>query len=132
MVSRTIRLLLLDDSSFFTEGMMERCEFEVAEYGIDVKVVDNLDEAIALVRSWSPDVILFDVYTDLAHSFELLARWKDVAFVVVTSEKHSQEIELRVLEAGASAFLPKPSTLEDIERVLHELLLFVPEAPSNH
>lgn len=131
MRSRTIRILFLDDNSFFTEGAVERCEIDGADYGIDARLVDNLDEAVALVRSWSPDVILFDVYTSLGHSFQLIDRWKDMAFVVVTSERHSREIEHRVLEAGASAFLPKPSTAEEIERILHELLLFVPEAPSN-
>lgn len=131
MRSRTIRILFLDDHSFFTEGAVERCEIDGADYGIDARVVDNLDEAVALVRSWSPDVILFDIYTSIGHSFHLIDRWKDIAFVVVTSERHSQEIELRVLEAGASAFLPKPSTTEEIDRALHELLLFVPEAPSN-
>jgi DNA-binding NarL/FixJ family response regulator len=131
MRSRTIRILFLDDNSFFTDGVVDQCEIEGAEYGIDARVVDNLDEATALVRSWCPDVILFDAYTAVAHSFELIARWKDVAFVVVMSECHSPEIELRILEAGASAFLPKSSSGEEIDRVLHELLLFVPEAPSN-
>ena len=130
MTYRIIKVLILDDGTQFTERLLEQCELGLNEFGIKARVVTSPEEAYSCVRSWSPEVIIFDAHTLLAHSFELVSRWKEAAFVIVTSDVHNSELEKRVLDAGASAYLVKPYEADEYERLLDEMIQFVPTLPS--
>jgi DNA-binding response OmpR family regulator len=130
MACRSIKLLIVDDGTQFTERLVDQCETVLGEFEIQTRVVSSCDEAYSCVRSWAPEVIIFDVHTTMAHSFELISRWKETTFIIVTSDKHSEEVEKRVITAGASAYLVKPYEADDYERLINEIIVFVPLLPS--
>lgn len=125
---RQVRLLVVEHNSFFPDvSSFDDLTSSNGSIGnLRVRVAEDFDEAVALVRSWSPDVIMFDVYTNVAHSFELIERWRDSAYLVVTSEKHCNDLEARAFKAGAHQFLIKPLTVEEVDTFLNDLVVFLP------
>jgi DNA-binding NarL/FixJ family response regulator len=117
----TIRVLLADD-----EGLV-RAGFRVLlERGPDIKVVGeaaNGDEAIALTRQYRPDVVLMDVRmpgTDgLTATRRILGdgRLPDVRVIVLTTFELDEYV-YAALQAGASGFLLKDVTPDDLRHAV--------------
>lgn len=132
MAYEIIKLLIIDDGTPFTERLVDQCDMCPVGYSIRPRVVGDLEEAGATIRTWRPEVVLFDAHTAIDNCFSLLERWSEAAFVIVTSYRHSAQIEESVLKSGAAAYLVKPSDADDFERLLEEIIRFVPPLPSSH
>jgi CheY-like chemotaxis protein len=88
---------------------------------------ENGAQAIKMVKSESPDLILLDVQMPVMDGVQVLSYLKkdpslaDIPVVVVTTIGRSQDREILV-KGGASALLPKPINGNDLIRVVQELL----------
>ncbi len=78
-----------------------------------VTAVSDGDEALALLETWSPDVMLLDLEMPRMDGFEVLARLRaderhrELPVIVVTGREDIAAID-RAFAAGATSFVAKP------------------------
>ncbi len=103
----SLRVLIADDAALtrrFLRAVLENCgQFEVAGEARDG------DMAVAMAQALQPDVVLLDLVMPRVYGTSALSRIRLVApnaMVIVVSGLDS-EFQSPVLEAGATAFLPK-------------------------
>jgi two-component system, NarL family, response regulator YdfI len=102
----TIRVLIANDHPVICEGLRlmlsEASEIEL------VGCATSMPEAIRMVGDWQPGVLLVDPYMQGQDGFRAIemirGEWPHVAIIVLTSHKN-EELMLRSLRVGASAYL---------------------------
>jgi DNA-binding NarL/FixJ family response regulator len=124
-----IRVLLVDDHRLFLSGVRTELEgtFEV------VGTASNVDDAIALVRSARPDVVLLDVHMPGGGALAVLAAVHDavpeVRFLALSVSDAADDV-IAVVRAGARGYVTKtigPEELIDaIRRVAEGDAVFSP------
>lgn len=111
----TRRVVLVDDHDLIRQGLrraFERSEdFEVAgEAG-------SIGEALTVVASAHPDVVVIDVRLPDGSGLDLVRRLRstssDVGIVVLTMYAGDEQL-FGALDAGASAFVPKDAPSDDV------------------
>jgi DNA-binding NarL/FixJ family response regulator len=115
-----IRVLLVDDQPLVRQGWRMRLALES-----DIVVVGeagNGAEALALVDTLRPDVVIMDVEMPVVDGIVATAQLKGrgrVA-VVVLSIRDDTEIRARSLEAGAVAFVSKQEPFARLLRAVRK------------
>jgi DNA-binding NarL/FixJ family response regulator len=119
-MSKTVRVMLVDDDELMRRGLAsvlssdERIEV-VAE-------ADNGRQAVQRARYARPDVVLMDVrmpeLDGIAATGELIADAPDARVVILTTFEEEAYI-LGALRAGASGFLLKRSSPEELIAAIH-------------
>lgn len=109
-----MRLLIIDDHQIVREGIANIASRE----GIDVVgEASNKEEAIALIAATSPNVITVDLSLPDGSGLEIVkfARKNDQKIgIVVISILDDDSNLIACMNAGASGFVSKTSTLNDI------------------
>lgn len=117
------KVLIIDDEWMTRDllrMMLERAGFEVLE------AVDGLD-ALKQVEETVPDTIILDVMMPGIDGYEVCRRLRqrpdtvDLP-VLMLSAKTQPEAAEEGLRAGATRYLPKPITYEDLIRNVREVL----------
>jgi two-component system response regulator NreC len=110
-----IRLLLVDDHAVVRSGLKVLLESET-----DVEIVGeagSAEEAIAAMTRLDPDVILMDIglpdRSGIDAAREVKMRSKKVAVVALTIHE-DKEYFFRMLEAGASGYVPKRAAPDEL------------------
>jgi DNA-binding response OmpR family regulator len=113
------RVLIADDEP----NIVTALEFLLKRSGYDVRSVANGDEALALMESYRPDVVLLDVMMPVRSGYEVCQRmreraeWRDIRIVMLTAKGREAEMS-KGLSLGADLYITKPfSTQELIEKV---------------
>jgi len=117
------KVLVVDDDQVIQQLLEVNLELE----GYDVKRASNGDEALKLVRSFKPDVVLLDVMMPKLDGREVCRRIKgdpttaDVPVIFLSARAQDMDVNSG-LELGASAYVTKPfdpvELLETVQRVL--------------
>lgn len=109
-----MKLLIIDDHQIVREGIAHLAKRE----GLDVVgEAGNKEEAIALIAAKSPDVITVDLSLPDGSGLEIVkfARKNDQKIgIVVISILDDDSNLIACMNAGASGFVSKTSTLDDI------------------
>jgi DNA-binding NarL/FixJ family response regulator len=109
-----VRVLIADDQRLFAQALRAALlEFEIDVIGI----AGDGAEAVRLVRELVPDVVILDVEMPRATGFEVmetLRREGTKTRVAVLTGGDSPEDRRRAAELGATAFLSKSQTLDEI------------------
>jgi DNA-binding NarL/FixJ family response regulator len=107
----TIRVLITDNHSMLRRGLRAACES-----ADDIEVVgeaENGEQAVALARDLSPDVILMDLNMPLMDGAEatrrILAHNAKIAVVVLSMFEEDEQV-LRAIQSGARGYLLKSKT----------------------
>lgn len=109
-----IQVLTVDDEDF-DRRLMHRALSSDARFG-DIIVTDSGENALRSASSLSGNaVIVTDVRMPMMDGFELIARLKACEQtrylpIVALSSSNSTDDRNNALEAGASSFIPKPSS----------------------
>jgi two-component system chemotaxis sensor kinase CheA len=117
------RILIAEDSDMIRETIRR----ELIEAGFDVQVARDGEEALGLARREQFDAVSTDVMMPNLDGYELTralradARYTHVPIVMVTS-KDERIDALRGYDAGADAYLTKPSDAGVLIRTLDSLL----------
>jgi DNA-binding NarL/FixJ family response regulator len=84
----------------------------------------NAEQALRLIPEHEPDVVLMDIELPDTSGIECTSRLKqllpDIQILILTVYKNS-ELIFKALEAGASGYLLKRSTPDDIIRAIREV-----------
>lgn len=103
------RILIVDDN----QAMVEALSIVVSARGHDAMTALSGEEALSLVESEVPDVMLLDLTMPGLDGFETLDRLrtmpagKDLPVLIITA-LDEEDLEGRVASAGGSALLRKP------------------------
>jgi CheY-like chemotaxis protein len=121
--SRRARILVAEDSPILREGLRR----ELTSAGFDVVTAVDGSEALQLARSQNFDAISTDVMMpkmdgyDLARALRKEPRYQTTPIVMVTS-KDARIDTLRGHDAGADAYLTKPTDPRKLVATLDALL----------
>ena len=113
------KVLIADDEP----NIVTSLEFLMTKGGYEVAIARNGDEALALVESFGPDLVLLDVMMPRRSGYEVCQRmrerpeWEHIKIVMLSAKGREAEVS-KGLAIGADAYVTKPfSNRELIARV---------------
>ncbi len=115
----TKKILIVDDEP----NIVISLEFLMKKEGFAVAVANDGDEALALVASFNPDLVLLDVMMPKKSGFEVCEalradpQYAELKIVMLTAKGRDTEMA-KGLAIGADAYVTKPfSTRELVDKV---------------
>lgn len=123
--SADIRILVVDDSS----SMRQLLEKELSREGYRIVTAEDGEQALDIIRSNPPDIILSDVYMPKMSGLELCEilhgdpLYSEIPFVVMSSENDAGNMR-RMMRYGAAAFIVKPFNIEQLMLSLNEIVSY--------
>ena len=112
------RVLVVDDE----RAILTVLRVKLGISGYDVSTASSGEEALALINSMHPDIMLLDVIMPGMDGFEVLRKVRAVSKLPVIVFSARQENVQKALSLGANYFLAKPLDLDDMVRRVEELL----------
>lgn len=115
----TIRILIADNHTLFSQGLRS-----LAETQTDFEVIGEVSdgrEAVAKSRELQPDVVLMDVVMPGLNGLDATRQIRQEApttRVLALSMHVDKRYVLGMLEAGASGYLAKDASFEEVARAL--------------
>lgn len=118
----TKRIIIFDDD----EDILSICTYILEEQGWDVKTFTNCNNIVDKVSDVAPDVILMDnwipdeggiIATQALKNHDTL---KNIPVIYFSA---NSDIQLLADHAGAESYLAKPFDLEELERVINNVLV---------
>ncbi len=117
-----IRAVLADDHTMFRQGLKEM----LATNGIEVVgEAENGEEALELLKETLPDVLLLDVDMPVMGGREVLERLPEITptpKVIIVTMFDEPHVVRELLRLGASAYLVKSASLEELLAAVHTAL----------
>tara|TARA_B100001094_G_scaffold303785_1_gene332183 strand:+ start:1170 stop:1550 length:381 start_codon:yes stop_codon:yes gene_type:complete len=114
-------VLIADDD----EDIRELFDDELMESGFDVYLAHNGVEAMEMLRTFVPEVVLVDLKMPEMDGFELMRQMREfnpTIPIIVVSGKTTSGIEADVLSSGASYFLAKPVDTNDLIKTIYRTI----------
>jgi len=117
---RARRVLVIDDDGQITA----LARLSLSRNGLDVETANSAEEGLALVESWSPDLVVCDVVMPDLLGWEVVRRIRQVndVPVLMLSGRDSDVDRVRGLDLGADDYLTKPFTFIEFEARVRALL----------
>ena len=109
----TSRILVVDDEEAITDLLATALRYE----GFDVATADGGREALSLVRSYRPDVVILDVMLGDIDGFEVIKRMtaEDLRVpVLFLTARDTPEERVHGLTLGADDYICKPFSLAEL------------------
>ena len=117
---RPIRVLLADDHTMFRQGLKEML---TTDEGIEVVgEAENGEETLKLAQEMLPDVLILDVDMPVMGAREVLERLVRISpmpRVVIATMYDDPRLVRELLGLGASAYLVKSASLEELLAAVH-------------
>src|SRR3954468_5556234 len=125
-----MRVLVIDDET----ELLQLCRIALEAGGHEVTTAESGQEGLDAVKSDRPDVIVLDFMMPSVDGLSVLERLqrgvdreREVP-VVMLSARGRPEDALRGLAAGATAYMTKPFSLDELEELLITILEESPAA----
>ena len=119
----TRKVLIAEDEP----NILISLEFLLRQSNYEVRAARDGEEALRLVESFSPDLVLLDVMMPARNGFEVCEKirdnpaWRGIKIVMLTAKGRAAEIE-KGLALGADAYLSKPFSTKALLGQVRELL----------
>jgi CheY-like chemotaxis protein len=119
-----LRVLVIDDD----EGVRSAFSRVLTREGYSVQVAASAEEALAQVQQARPDAILLDMKMPMINGVGFLYRLRldranqHIAVAMITGEHALDEATVTDLQTLRAQVWHKPISLEDLRRVVQELL----------
>jgi DNA-binding response OmpR family regulator len=117
------KVLIADDEP----NIVTSLEYLMEKSGYEVMIARNGDEAIALVESFLPDVVLLDVMMPRMSGYEVCqkmrerADWLHIKIVMLSAKGREAEVN-KGLSIGADTYVTKPFSNRELIAKIDELL----------
>ena len=117
------RVLIADDEP----NIVASLEFLMEQAGFEVKLAANGQEALELVASFRPDLVLLDVMMPVKNGYEVCQILKSDpatrAVKVVMLSAKGRDVEVaKGIELGADAYVTKPFSTRDLVAQIRDML----------
>jgi DNA-binding response OmpR family regulator len=119
----TKKILIVDDEP----NIVAAVEFLLQRSGYEVYVARNGDEALTLVETCRPDLVLLDVMMPARSGYEVCKRiranpdWKNTKIIMLSAKGRDAEVN-KGLTIGADLYVTKPFSTRDLMGKINELL----------
>jgi two-component system OmpR family response regulator len=125
LARRNPMLLVVDDEPAVTGWLAQMIQANFPD--CQVVVANDGYSAGEIVTAERPEVVILDLYMPGMDGFEVCRKIKSrdttrETFVLAITARPSPQAEQAALEAGASAYLPKPIDSEELVRLLTNLV----------
>jgi DNA-binding response OmpR family regulator len=103
------RVLIADDEP----NIVTSLEFLMTQSGYQVQVARNGEEALAMLESFRPDLVLLDVMMPQRSGYEVCQKmrsrpdWRHIKIVMLSAKGREAEVS-KGLSLGADAYVTKP------------------------
>ncbi len=117
------KVLIADDEP----NIVTSLEYLMQKSGYEVKIARNGDEALALVESFLPDVVLLDVMMPRKSGYEVCqqirerADWQHIKIVMLSAKGRDAEVN-KGLSLGADSYVTKPFSNQELIARIDALL----------
>ncbi|GAB4470051.1 MAG: response regulator [Burkholderiaceae bacterium] len=117
------KVLIADDEP----NIVTALEFLLKRAGYDVRTAANGEEALALVESYGPDLVLIDIMMPGKSGYEVCQRmrerpeWRHIKIVMVTAKGREAEIS-KGMSLGADLYVTKPFSTQELIAAVDRLL----------
>ena len=117
------KVLIADDEP----NIVTSLEYLMNKRGYEVKIARNGDEALALVASFRPDVVLLDVMMPRKSGYEVCQQirehpdWQHIRIVMLSAKGREAEVN-KGLSLGADIYVTKPFSNQELIAKIDELL----------
>jgi DNA-binding response OmpR family regulator len=117
------KILIADDEPNIVtslEYLMERC-------GYEVRIARDGDEALALVESFVPDLVLLDVMMPRRNGYDVCQKirerpeWRKIRIVMLSAKGREAEVN-KGLSLGADSYVTKPFSNAELTAAVRALL----------
>jgi DNA-binding response OmpR family regulator len=114
------RVAVVDDERHIRELL----EIGLSDEGFEVRSAADGQAGLALVRGWTPDVIVLDVMLPKSHGIALLPMFRQLteAPIVMLSAKGEVDDKVAGLAGGADDYLSKPFEIAELVARLESAL----------
>ena len=122
-MENSIEIIIVDDHKIFRVGLeaILNCIENVNVIGD----VENSTELFQLLRKTEPDILFMDVNLGAENGIDLtrkvVARYADILVIAITSSDEVNNFN-DMLEAGASAFLLKNASEQELQKAINEVI----------
>ena len=117
------KVLIADDEP----NIVTSLEFLMTRSGYEVRVARTGEEALALVASFAPDLVLLDVMMPQRSGYEVCQKmrerpeWRHIKIVILSAKGREAEVS-KGLSLGADAYVTKPFSNRELIARVGELL----------
>lgn len=117
------KVLIADDEP----NIVTSLEFLMSKSGYEVAVARNGEEALALVDSFRPDLVLLDVMMPLRSGYDVCQRmrdrpeWRHIRIVMLSAKGREAEVS-KGMSLGADAYVTKPFSNRELIATVGGLL----------
>jgi DNA-binding response OmpR family regulator len=117
------KILIADDEP----NIVAAIEFLLQQSGYEVRAAQNGKQALELVETWRPDLVLLDVMMPLASGYEVCQRIRERAdlratkIVMLSAKGRDAEVN-KGLAIGADVYVTKPFSTRDLMTRIKALL----------
>ena len=119
----TKKILIADDEPSIVTAL----EFLLRRRGYEVQIARDGDEALRLVETMHPDLVLLDIMMPVKSGYEVCRQLRerpesrDVKIVMLTAKGRDAEVA-KGLTVGADVYVTKPFSTRDLLARIHALL----------
>lgn len=116
------KVLIADDEP----NIVTALEYLLRRNGYDVRVATNGEEALALVETYLPDVVLLDIMMPVKSGYEVCQRmrqrseWRDIKIVMLSAKGREAEVSKGV-SLGADLYITKPFSTQELIETINRL-----------
>jgi DNA-binding response OmpR family regulator len=117
------KILIADDEP----NIVAAIEFLLQQSGYEVHVARNGEEALELVESCIPDLVLLDVMMPKKSGYEVCTRireradWRHIKVVMLSAKGREAEVN-KGLSIGADLYVTKPFSTRELIATIKRLL----------
>ncbi|MDE2028224.1 MAG: response regulator [Candidatus Omnitrophica bacterium] len=125
------RILVVDDQ----DRLLRVLRLGLKELGYEVCTADNGEAALKEIYTRAPDIVVTDIQMPTMSGIELVYEMErlqmDIPTVVMTAYA-DVDSAVRSFKHGAKDYIQKPFTVEELHKVVKELLVKYPKAQESH
>ena len=117
------KILIADDEP----NIVAAIEFLLQQRGYEVHIARNGEEALQLVETCVPDLVLLDVMMPKKSGYEVCARireradWRHIKVVMLSAKGREAEVN-KGMSMGADLYVTKPFSTRELMAKLKDLL----------
>jgi DNA-binding response OmpR family regulator len=115
MAHPTRKVLIADDEPSIVAAL----EYLLRSNGYDTRTASDGAQALALVESYMPDVVLLDIMMPVKSGYEVCQamrerpEWRHIKIVVLSAKGREAEVS-KGLSLGADLYITKPFSTEEL------------------